>query len=651
MANKGGSKGGGYNTVPGSSPGGSFGNSFFGGLGNIGIPSAPARGTGKTRGAGFAPSLPSSGFNNNMYGGFQPMPQPAPRMPSLQQQYAGLNQGVMPFQPLGIRGYTPQPPPFYGGPVYGRDGLYGGGGFGGGGGFNPFGYNSFGGNPFMNQGLYNQPVQPQPQLPDIGGGMGDWFGGGFDDDYFGDFGDMGFERDYMNDRPVLPPINEPQFTKQVVEGGADRLIPITSPDFGEAVSQVEPDYSEIFKDLSPPAVTTPAPVSATQLADLETKANETQLALETATGPRTQGQFQAAKNAAQALEAATAFADSGGKTFAQEQAEAASDAARAKSLAMRPTAVADTLATPAMQQSLSPLSQAMPMNQMSLGSVGRKSNGGLVKGYNNGGAVIPTPDDLGITHPMLIDYPGKQERLEAQVRADREEGRMRFIDEVNKRARGIVDFNESGATQEKMDKNLLEELYGIGMHGFSNKDDALQKILDKVEKEILRRKGPSNSMERNLMQQEQLGFAEGGMPEENQTAERLEEETIMALMGKHPNPREVFIRYLEAYGEEGLMSLAAEVQQMMESKGRMVEGSGGGVDDAVPAMIDGVQPAALSKDEYVVPADVVAHAGDGSSEAGGRKFDELVSRVRKNKTGNTEQPEQIEFEEEITKVI
>jgi hypothetical protein len=147
------------------------------------------------------------------------------------------------------------------------------------------------------------------------------------------------------------------------------------------------------------------------------------------------------------------------------------------------------------------------------------------------------------------------------------------------------------------------------------------------------------------------GFAEGGMPEESQTAERLEEETIMALMGKHPNPKEVYIRYIEVYGEEGLIALAAEVEQMMASQGRMVEGEGGGVDDAVPAMIDGVQPAALSKDEYVIPADVVAHAGDGSSEAGGRKFDELVSRVRKNKTGNTEQPEQIEFEEEITKVV
>lgn len=147
-----------------------------------------------------------------------------------------------------------------------------------------------------------------------------------------------------------------------------------------------------------------------------------------------------------------------------------------------------------------------------------------------------------------------------------------------------------------------------------------------------------------------LGFAEGGMPEENQTSDRLEEETIMALMGKHPNPKEVFIKYMEVYGENGLMQLATEVEEMMRTDGRMIDGPGGGVDDFVPAIIDNIQPAALSKDEYVIPADVVAHAGDGSSEAGGRQFDRLVARVRKAKTGNTTQPEQIEFEEEINQI-
>lgn len=54
-----------------------------------------------------------------------------------------------------------------------------------------------------------------------------------------------------------------------------------------------------------------------------------------------------------------------------------------------------------------------------------------------------------------------------------------------------------------------------------------------------------------------------------------------------------------------------------------VAGQGGGQDDAVPAK--------LSQDEYVIPADVVSHLGDGSSNAGGKALDHLVSHVRKQK--------------------
>jgi hypothetical protein len=54
-----------------------------------------------------------------------------------------------------------------------------------------------------------------------------------------------------------------------------------------------------------------------------------------------------------------------------------------------------------------------------------------------------------------------------------------------------------------------------------------------------------------------------------------------------------------------------------------VGGDGGGQDDRVPAY--------LSQDEYVVPADVVSHLGDGSSNEGARRLDELVSRVRERR--------------------
>jgi hypothetical protein len=50
----------------------------------------------------------------------------------------------------------------------------------------------------------------------------------------------------------------------------------------------------------------------------------------------------------------------------------------------------------------------------------------------------------------------------------------------------------------------------------------------------------------------------------------------------------------------------------------------GGQDDRVPAV--------LAKDEYVVPADVVAHLGDGSSNAGGQRLDQMVSGVRRHKS-------------------
>lgn len=75
--------------------------------------------------------------------------------------------------------------------------------------------------------------------------------------------------------------------------------------------------------------------------------------------------------------------------------------------------------------------------------------------------------------------------------------------------------------------------------------------------------------------------------------------------------------------------------------GRMIHGQGGGLDDAIPALLGGRQPAALSDGEYVIPADVVSMMGDGSSNAGGRKLDQLVAKVRVQKTGRKKQAKKL----------
>jgi len=76
--------------------------------------------------------------------------------------------------------------------------------------------------------------------------------------------------------------------------------------------------------------------------------------------------------------------------------------------------------------------------------------------------------------------------------------------------------------------------------------------------------------------------------------------------------------------------------------GRYLSGSTDGMEDKIPTTIDGKQPAALSHGEFVIPADVVSHLGNGNSDAGANKLYEMMARVRKARTGNPKQGKQID---------
>jgi len=64
--------------------------------------------------------------------------------------------------------------------------------------------------------------------------------------------------------------------------------------------------------------------------------------------------------------------------------------------------------------------------------------------------------------------------------------------------------------------------------------------------------------------------------------------------------------------------------------------------DKIPANIDGVQEAALSDGEFVIPADVVSHLGNGNSDAGAKVLTKMMARVRKVRTGNDKQGKEID---------
>ena len=74
---------------------------------------------------------------------------------------------------------------------------------------------------------------------------------------------------------------------------------------------------------------------------------------------------------------------------------------------------------------------------------------------------------------------------------------------------------------------------------------------------------------------------------------------------------------------------------------RFLSGGGDGMSDDIPATINGNQPARLADGEFVIPADVVSHIGNGSSKAGAKQLYSMMNKVRKARTGNPKQGKQI----------
>ena len=86
---------------------------------------------------------------------------------------------------------------------------------------------------------------------------------------------------------------------------------------------------------------------------------------------------------------------------------------------------------------------------------------------------------------------------------------------------------------------------------------------------------------------------------------------------------------------------AAQGGLMAAAKGKYLRGSTDGMADELRTSIEGKQPAALSHGEFVVPADVVSHLGNGNSDAGAKKLYQMMDRIRVARTGTKQQGKEI----------
>ena len=201
----------------------------------------------------------------------------------------------------------------------------------------------------------------------------------------------------------------------------------------------------------------------------------------------------------------------------------------------------------------------------------------------------------------------------------------------------ITDLENSMSIEKDSDKRRMLEMeldslkkFGGAVNGISKRD-----FTNFVEVQKLKNK--------NQSQTESTGMAEGGYIGRDQL-DSLIKMTRDAILGDAENADQVIQEFISVFGNEAFQQLREQVLQTQvpdaQTEG-MIEGQGGGMDDEIMGMIGNQQPVAVSPGEYIVPADVVASLGDGSSDAGSSKLDTMLDDVRMAKTGRTIQPGKI----------
>ena len=144
-------------------------------------------------------------------------------------------------------------------------------------------------------------------------------------------------------------------------------------------------------------------------------------------------------------------------------------------------------------------------------------------------------------------------------------------------------------------------------------------------------------------------FPEGDMGDLQRASAAYNEQPIFGRdMRTGVNPMSEYIKPVlnkddsgRIMGKKRFYNVGGIVGNNPNPNGYFLGGITDGMTDEIPASIDGEQPAALSDGEFVIPADVVSHFGNGNSNAGADKLQGMMQDVRKARTGNKNQGIQI----------
>lgn len=128
---------------------------------------------------------------------------------------------------------------------------------------------------------------------------------------------------------------------------------------------------------------------------------------------------------------------------------------------------------------------------------------------------------------------------------------------------------------------------------------------------------------------------------EEEQRKKAEQEAGIAAALKARQQQEFTDKWTDRYSAPVQGMAGGGITNIAAAKGRYLQGPGDGMSDSIPASIDGKQEARLATGEFVVPADVVSHLGNGDSNAGAKQLHAMMDRARQTRTGTKKQGKQI----------
>ena len=195
---------------------------------------------------------------------------------------------------------------------------------------------------------------------------------------------------------------------------------------------------------------------------------------------------------------------------------------------------------------------------------------------------------------------------------------------------------------EKINEKYLNPIFPTPSMGV----EALLEMLSK-NKKLKEAKAALPKQEGGMLPDEQMIqediMAESVPPEGMPNDKDIINSAVQAIKGESQNPEIALGAFLQMFGEEALRDLVARVQSgefdmNADITEGLLTGVGDGMDDMIPATLEGEQDVVLSDGEFIVPADVVSGIGNGSTESGSRRLYDMMDRVRMMRGGSLKQP-------------